>query len=54
MSAGVTTNYYAVFHNRPNVYGKFTQADLEYTETRNGFTIHTYIVRLGAIFEQNE
>ena len=46
---GVTTGYYVVFHNRPNVYGEFTQADLEYTEIRNGFTIHVYFARLGDI-----
>ncbi|MCE7988694.1 MAG: hypothetical protein DYG89_46660 [Caldilinea sp. CFX5] len=47
---GLATGYFVVFHARPNVYGDFTQDQLEFVlERPNGMTIYVYLVRLGKV-----
>lgn len=47
---GEQVGYYVVFHARPNVYGKLTPAELEFTVPQGKAQIHVYLVQLGDIF----
>jgi len=49
---GETVGYYVVFHARPKVYGKLIPEQLERIEPTERVKIHTYLVRLGPIFEE--
>ncbi len=51
-SEGQKTGYYVVFHALPNVYGKLTHDQLEFTVAIRDTTIHVYLVRLGQIFDE--
>ncbi|HDN25639.1 MAG TPA: hypothetical protein ENG03_00800 [Thioploca sp.] len=51
-SESQTVGYYVVFHARPRVYGKLTFEQLEWVEQRERAKIYTYLVRLGAVFEE--
>ncbi|MBV7336249.1 AAA-like domain-containing protein [Chloroflexi bacterium TSY] len=45
------TGYYVVFHARPNVYGKLTHNELEFTVQKEGRLIYVYLVRLESVFQ---
>jgi hypothetical protein len=49
---GQKEGYLVVFHARPQVYGKLNHAQLEFTLKHKGYTIHVYLVRLGAIWKK--
>ena len=49
-SENQTMGYYVVFHARPNVYGKLTHDELEFTVQRDNRQIHVYLVRLESVF----
>jgi hypothetical protein len=50
---GLDTGYFVVFHARPNVYGDFTQDQVEFVlERPNGMTIYVYLVRLGKVVDE--
>lgn len=51
-SEGEREGYLVVFHARPQVYGKLTYDQLEFTIEHDGKTIHVYLVRLGGLFEK--
>jgi len=51
-SEGESEGYLVVFHARPQVYGKLTYDQLEFTLEQDGKTIHVYLVRLGALFKK--